>query len=95
MSRQSTTGTSITERLVAALTATWVAIQDRHADVPDVVLTLGSGTLGARRGEINLGHFAAGRWHTTETADHAGDEQAAAEPGMAELFVGGEGLRRA
>jgi len=62
-------GTSITERLVAALTATWRAIQDRHADVPDVVLTLGSGTLGARRGEVTLGHFAAGRWHTTQPAN--------------------------
>lgn len=28
-------GTSITERLVTALTATWAAIQDRHPDVPD------------------------------------------------------------
>ncbi len=36
-------GTSITERLVAALTATWRAIGDRHPDVPDVVLALGSG----------------------------------------------------
>jgi len=115
-------GTSITERLVAALTATWRTIQDRHGDVPDVVLTLGSGTLGARRGEVTLGHFAAGRWHATEPTtvpepeqddqvgddqvgdDQVGDEQAneaeesgpegAAEPGMAELFVGGEGLRR-
>jgi hypothetical protein len=43
-------GASITERLVAALTAAWGAIQDRHPDVPDIVLTLGSGTLGARRG---------------------------------------------
>jgi hypothetical protein len=104
-------GTSITERLVAALTGTWRAIQDRHADVPDVVLTLGSGTLGARRGEVNLGHFAAGRWHRTQptdtqpadagTDDDAEDgadedegEPAAAPVGMAELFVGGEGLRR-
>lgn len=117
-------GTSITERLVAALTATWRAIQDRHGDVPDVVLTLGSGTLGARRGEVTLGHFAAGRWHTTEPTtptdqpdehdqdeqdqddeddgvgeddgDEAGESepQAAPDLGMAELFVGGEGLRR-
>lgn len=118
-------GISITERLVAALTATWRAIQDRHGDVPDVVLTLGSGTLGARRGEVTLGHFAAGRWHTTEPTtptdqhdeqepDHEqdqddehdsrgedeGDEageggpQVAPDLGMAELFVGGEGLRR-
>lgn len=102
-------GTSITERPVTALTATWGAIQDRHPDVPDVVLTLGSGTLGARRGEVTWGHFVAGRWHITDQdqAEPADDDQddegdggraegttAAAGPGLAELFVGGEGLRR-
>ncbi len=100
-------GTSITERLVAALTATWRAIQDRPADVPDVVLTLGSGSVGARRGEVTLGHFAASRWHTTEPttatdqdaeqdqeAEDRGEEQPAPGLSMAELFVGGEGLRR-
>ena len=64
-------GTSITERLVGALTTAWAAIQARHADVPDVVLTLGSGTLGARRGEVTWGHFAAGRWHLTTAGEHA------------------------
>ena len=96
------TGASITARLVAALTAAWGAIQDRHPDVPDVVLTLGSGTLGARRGEVTWGHFAAGRWHITEPADGVdvdqddedGGDAAAPAPGLAELFVGGEGLRR-
>lgn len=94
-------GGSITERLVAALTAAWSAIQERHPDVPDVVLTLGSGTLGARRGEVTWGHFAAGRWHVTEPAgdtdgdrDDEPEEEAALAPGLAELFVGGEGLRR-
>lgn len=98
-------GTSITELLVTALTATWGAIQDRHPDVPDVVLTLGSGTLGARRGEVTWGHFAAGRWHITDQhenqahAEPAADDEGgattvAAGPGLAELFVGGEGLRR-
>lgn len=43
-------GMEITQQLVAASTAAWRAIQDRHPDVPDVVLTLGSGTQGARRG---------------------------------------------
>lgn len=103
-------GTSMTERLVAALSASWRAIQDRHPDVPDVVLTIGSGTLGARRGEVRYGHFAAGRWHATTPAvedrnqgddgdqDDQGDGDGRAEPspapGMAELFIGGEGLRR-
>jgi hypothetical protein len=62
-----TTGTAMAEALVAALAETWRAIQNRHPDVPDVVLTVGSGTLGARRGEVTLGHFAAGRWHTTRS----------------------------
>lgn len=70
-------GTSITERLVGALTATWGAIQARHGDVPDVVLTLGSGTLGARRGEVTWGHFAAGRWHLTTAGEQAVTEPAA------------------
>jgi hypothetical protein len=52
---------TITEKLVAALSGAWRAIQARHPEVPDVVLTLGSGTVGARRGRVTLGHFAAGR----------------------------------
>lgn len=89
-----TAGVSITEALVTALAATWRAIRHRHPEVPDVVLTLGSGTIGARRGEVNLGHFAAERWHTT-TETGTGDTASDGEPpaGMAELFVGGEGLR--
>ncbi len=92
-------GTSITERLVAALTATWRAIQDRHANVPDVVLTLGSGTLGARRGEVTLGHFAAGRWHATEPtatgqadkADDGADGAAETDDGLAAAARSGTG----
>lgn len=73
-----------TEQLVTALTATWRAIQQHHPEVPDVMLTLGSGTLGKRG--ATFGHFAAGRWRTTDS-DGAGD-------GLHELFVSGEGLRR-
>lgn len=90
------TGVSITEGLVTALAGTWRAIQHHHPEVPDVVLTLGSGTIGARRGEVNLGHFAAERWHTTDTEPSTdGDAITDGKPpaGMAELFVGGEGLR--
>lgn len=80
---------TITERLVSALTATWRAIQAHHPEVPDVVLTLGSGTLGKRtRGEVTLGHFARGRWQLAEPGE--GD----AGEGLHELFVSGEGLRR-
>jgi len=49
-SAATTAGVSITEGLVTALAGTWRAIQHHHPEVPDVVLTLGSGTIGARRG---------------------------------------------
>lgn len=71
--------------LVAALEATWSAIQLRHPDVPDVVVTLGAGSIGVPAGTLKLGHFAAGRWVSNENKDPVG---------LAELFVGGEGLRR-
>jgi hypothetical protein len=68
---------------VAALSATWRAIQGHHPDVSGVVLILGSGTLG-QRGTGRLGHFAQHRWHhSTPNTD--------AE--LHELFIGGEGLR--
>lgn len=68
-------------QLVAALEVAWGAIQERHEDVPDVVVTLGAGSIGVARGTLKLGHFAADRWST-----EAGSS--------AELFVGGEGLQR-
>jgi len=70
----------VTLPLVTAIEHTWSAIRERHPDVPPVVVTLGSGTLG-ERGQQRLGHFAAGRWQV-------GNDQ------HAELFVGGEGLQR-
>lgn len=72
---------SITVDLVSALDGAWAAIQQRHGDVPAVVLTLGSGTLGVKAGEERLGHFAAGRWQHADAR-------------VPELFIGGEGLRR-
>ncbi|SEP52423.1 hypothetical protein [Amycolatopsis saalfeldensis] len=72
---------SITSPLVHALETAWIIIQARHADVPDVVLTIGSGSIGAKVGTLRLGHFAAERWqHDSER--------------LPELFVSGEGLRR-
>ncbi|MFJ9393191.1 hypothetical protein ACIRON_30515 [Nocardioides sp. NPDC101246] len=71
--------------LVAALEATWSAIQLQHPDVPDVVVTLGAGSIGVPAGALKLGHFAAERWVSNESKDPVG---------LAELFVGGEGLRR-
>jgi hypothetical protein len=70
---------TISPRLVTALDRTWVAIQDRHPDVPSVVITLGAGSGGARG--LKLGHFAADRWQRGEGR-------------LPELFVGGEGLAR-
>jgi len=68
-------------RLVGALDGAWSAIRVRHPDVPPVVITLGAGSVGTNPGELKLGHFAAGRWEHPDGL-------------LAELFVGGEGLRR-
>lgn len=76
---------------MAALERVWASIQRRHSDVPPVVVTLGAGSLGQRAGELALGHFAARRWATRDTDAAAADPNGLAA-GMAELFVGGEGL---
>jgi hypothetical protein len=68
-------------RLVAALGQAWTTIRARHAEVPPVIITIGAGSLGVHPGELKLGHFAASRW---EHADGV----------LAELFIGGEGLKR-
>lgn len=70
---------SIAPRLVAALDRVWAAIRRRHPEVPEVVMTLGSGSIGARSGRITLGHFAANRWQRGEGR-------------LPEMFVAGEGL---
>ncbi|WP_084522465.1 hypothetical protein [Nocardia inohanensis] len=67
---------TITGLLVSALETTWAAIRSHHPDVPDVVLTVGSGSMG---NDLTLGHFAPNRWVRGEYELH-------------ELFVGGEGL---
>ncbi|MDD7930769.1 hypothetical protein [Microbacterium thalli] len=69
---------NVSSPLVKAIEQTWSAIQRRHNDVPEVVVTLASGT--STRG-MKLGHFAADRWVRGEAAIH-------------ELFIGGEGLAR-
>lgn len=68
--------------LVAAIESVWSAIQVRHPDVPDVVVTLGAGSIGNARGYLKLGHFAADRWQVGEDTPRS------------ELFIGGEGLAR-
>jgi hypothetical protein len=71
---------TISPKLVTALDGAWSAIRERHPDVPEAVITLGSGS-GGKRGELKLGHFAAERWQRGEGR-------------LPELFVGGEGLAR-
>lgn len=73
-------GSGFSARLVEALSGVWEAIRVRHPDVPPVVITLGAGSVGQRPGELKLGHFAAARWEHPDGL-------------LAELFVGGEGLR--
>lgn len=73
--------TSLTVPLLAALDRAWRGIRTRQPEVPAVVITVGSGTLGARPGHERLGHFAAGRW---QHGEHT----------VPELFVSGESLRR-
>ncbi|MGX1805166.1 hypothetical protein ACWIGI_05580 [Nocardia sp. NPDC055321] len=50
----------------------------RHTDIPGVVVTMASGSMG-RRGSLKLGHFGPDRWKVGQQV-------------MPELFVGGEGL---
>ncbi|MFI1920552.1 hypothetical protein [Nocardia sp. NPDC020380] len=70
---------TVTGLLVTALENTWAAIRSHHPDVPDVVLTVGSGSTSS--GNLTLGHFAPNRWIRGEYELH-------------ELFVSGEGLQR-
>ena len=73
---------NISGLLVGAFERTWDIIRNRHGDVPPVVITIGSGTLGTKSGQVRLGHFAAARWQHGDTQQ------------LAELFISGEGLCR-
>ncbi|GAA3563799.1 hypothetical protein GCM10022222_54540 [Amycolatopsis ultiminotia] len=76
-----TTRLGPTTRVMHAMEQLWTEIRRRHADVPDAILVLASGTMGTTT-EIH-GHFARARWHVGEGV----------EP-RAEFFLGAEGLRR-
>jgi len=80
---------ALSSPLVAALEQVWAAIQHRHPEIPDVVIVVASGSVGAPRGALKLGHFAAMRWThaTTDTAEGTATGRA-----LPEVFVGGEGL---
>ena len=51
---------TITGPLVAAIEAAWAFIQDKHPEVPHVVLTLGNGT--GKPGNLTYGHFHDQKW---------------------------------
>jgi hypothetical protein len=67
--------------LLHALELAWEAIRERHPELPSVVMVLAAGSVGVAPGTLKLGHYAALRW------SHDGEQ-------LAEVFVGGEGLRR-
>jgi hypothetical protein len=71
--------TNYSSPLVAAIEQAWVHMQEKHSELPDVVVTIGSGIVA--RG-VKLGHFAANVW---TRGDDITNE-------VHELFVGGEGL---
>lgn len=83
--------TSFAEQLVSALSAAWRAIQARHPDVPDVVLTFGSGA-DRRRSSAKLGHFARRQWVRPAAAGPDGAAPAGKNEYVHELLVSGEGL---
>ncbi|GMA42414.1 hypothetical protein [Mobilicoccus caccae] len=80
MSNETTAQGMAASRVVAAVEDLWAAFQATTPEIPDVVVTFGAGSIGTRKGELTLGHFAARRWVGADgTTTH-------------ELFVGGEGL---
>ena len=73
--------TNYTTPLVSAIEQAWTHMQEKHSDLPDVVVTLGSGLEAGQKG-VKLGHFAANVWAR-------GDDLTKE---VHELFIGGEGL---
>lgn len=73
--------TNYSTPLVSAIEQAWTDMQAKHTDLPDVVVTLGSGLEAGQRG-VKLGHFAANVW---ARGDDITNE-------VHELFIGGEGL---
>jgi hypothetical protein len=67
-------------RLVAALEGAWLAIAERHPQLPEAVVVIGAGSE-RRKGLFKWGHFAALRWLHGERS-------------LPEVLVTGEGLER-
>ncbi|MGV9838930.1 hypothetical protein ACWDUL_32670 [Nocardia niigatensis] len=53
---------TITGLLVSAVERAWAAIRSRHPDVPEVVLTVGSGSIGKRPHTGALRAESMGKW---------------------------------
>jgi hypothetical protein len=69
------------QQLVAALEDAWATIRQHHAEIPEVVVLVGTGT--DRGGALRkLGHFAARRWRLADGGERS------------EILVAGEGLDR-
>ncbi|MQA63403.1 MAG: hypothetical protein GEU86_18375, partial [Actinophytocola sp.] len=81
----------ISTPMVAALEQAWATIRQHHPEVPQAVIVLGAGSIGSKAGQLRLGHFAAMRWHSDTSSESEGRENSGQ---LAEVFVGGEGLRR-
>lgn len=75
-------------QLVAALDSVWTSVRKSHPDVPQAFLVVASGATDRKR--LKLGHFVASRWQAKSAADDDSDDKAA----IAEVLIGGEGLRR-
>jgi hypothetical protein len=69
------------QQLVAVLEDAWATIRQHHAEIPEVVVLVGTGT--DRGGALRkLGHFAARRWRLADGGERS------------EILVAGEGLDR-
>ena len=68
------------QRLLAALESAWATIRGHHAEIPEVVVLIATGS---DRGALRkLGHFAARRWRLADGGERS------------EILIAGEGLDR-
>ncbi len=77
---KASTGVTLSVPLMTALDKVWSRIRLLHPEVPEIVLTLGSGS--GKGSLLKYGHFANARWQ------HGDDKR------LPEVFISGEGLRR-
>src|SRR6266496_380477 len=78
------------QRLVAALEDAWATIRQHHAEIPEVVVLVGTGTDhgGALR---KLGHFAARRWRLADGGERS-EILVAGEVGLQATLLRPDGL---